>query len=260
MRRTAIACVSLGLASFALTAPASATVLMSETFTYANGNLVPNGGWSTHSGSGVDIQVSSGKIQGNNLNAPDDNKTFTPQPVTGKTYACFQITIPTPGAPPDSNYIAHFMDATTTNFFARVWVGAAGATLASGFKFGISSTTCACNQNCVPTWWASALNYDQLYTVTISYNGANGVAELWVDAANELSTKITNTATAATGQMQKFAFRQSSSPPTSCPSGNFDWKYTVDNLGVGTTFTDACNGGPTPARQSTWGQLKVIYK
>jgi hypothetical protein len=257
MRKTATTLLVAALTAILVT-PALAVSLLSEPFIYADGNLVPNGGWATHSGTGTDIQVVSGTAVGNNANAPDDNRTFTAQAANAKVYGCLTITIPTPAAPPDTNYIAHFKDTGTSNFWARVWVGASGNT----FTFGLSAGSCACNTNCVPVFWATPLLYDTPYRVAISYDGATGNAELWVDPLNESSLKITATGGAAPPPqpLSSFALRQSSSPPTACPGGNFNWSYVVDNLGVGTTFDDACATGQTPTERSTWGSLKSIYR
>jgi len=247
----------LAIAAVALAAPAGATNLMSETFPYANGNLTPNGGWATHSGTGTDIQVVSGRAVGNMLNAPDDNKAFTAQGSSAKLYACFNVIIPTPAASPDTNYFAHFKDTGTTNFLARVWVGASGST----FSFGLSATSCSCSGNCVPVFWPVPLNYDQQYTVAISYDGSTGVAEMWVNPSTELSPKVTASGgPIATVNLSTFALRQSSATQTACPAGSFAWGYSVDNLGVGTTFDDACNFGPTPTHGASWGQVKTIYR
>jgi hypothetical protein len=42
-------------------------------------------------------------------------------------------------------------------------------------------------------------------------------------------------------------------------AGTADWNWVVDNLGVGTTFDDAC-ARPTPTTKSTWGKVKSIYR
>ena len=251
---------TLGLLALAATVapPAFALNLLSETFPYANGNLTANAGWTTFSGAGTDIQIISGRVVGNNLNAPDDARAFPAQGASAKLYACFGLTIPSPGAaPPDTNYIAMFKDTGTSNFLARVWVGASGNT----FTFGLSATSCACSGNCVPVFWGTPLLYDHEYKITISYDGTTGNAELWVNASTQSDPKITaGGGPVNTINLSTFAFRQSSSAPTSCPAGSFAWGYSADNLGVGTTFDDACNFGPTPTEGKTWGQLKSIYR
>lgn len=54
------------LASFLLlvnVAPSFGDILLTENFNYADGNLVPNGGWAAHSGAGANpVQVVSNAI------------------------------------------------------------------------------------------------------------------------------------------------------------------------------------------------------
>lgn len=257
MRKTTIALLSLGLAAV-LASPAMAVNLLTEFFAYPNGNLAGNGGWTIHSGAGTDIQVVSGRAVGSMLQAPDDNTTFPVQSPTSKVYACFNAIIPNPGAaPPDTNYFAHLKDTGTSNLMARVWVGASGNT----FKFGLTPTSCACTNDCVPVFWATPLAYDTDYRIVISYDGATGNAELWVNPINEASPKIVmGGGSIGTVSLSSFALRQSNSPPTTCPSGSFAWGFSVDNVGVGTSFADACVSDPTPTRNQTWGQMKTIYR
>ena len=247
MRKSAITLLALGLAStlFAV-APASAVNLLSETFTYPNGGLVPNGGWATHSGTGTDIQVVSGAANGDMANAPDDNRSFAAQTATAKTYMCFKVTVPDPGGVPRPNYFIHLKDATTTNFFGRVFVAPQGAT----FSFGLSVSA-----STLQSQWATALNYGQSYFVVVSYDAAAGSAELWVDPGSELSPKITAAGGTVGGVISSAAMRQSNAG-----TGGVLFKYVVDDLGVGTTFSDACVSGPTDTKSSSWGRIKTLYR
>src|SRR5262249_37055461 len=79
MRKIATPLIVLGLvACFAV--PALASSLLSETFTYPDGNLAGNGPWAVYSGTPpTDIQVVSGRAQGNHANAPDDHALFAAQ-------------------------------------------------------------------------------------------------------------------------------------------------------------------------------------
>ena len=60
-----------------------------------------------------------------------------------------------------------------------------------------------------------------------------------------------------------FGLRQSASasalPASPAYVGTADWGFSVDNLGVGSTFDDAC-AIPTPTRPATWGQVKGLYR
>ena len=247
MRKTAIAILALGL-SAVLFSPAAAIVHWSETFAYPNGGLVAGSGgnWATHSGAGTDIQVTSGVAVGDMNQAPDDNRTFTAQDTTVKTYACFRVMIPSIAGAPRTNYFAHLKDGTTTNFVCRVFVAPQGTT----FSFGLSvfSGTMAIQ-------WPTALNYDQWYTVAIKYDpvGSSDTCELWVDPVDESSPKITATAIVPSFGVSAFALRQSSTGTGTA------WRFNVDNIMVGSDFADLCPN-PTPTRSSTWGQVKSIYR
>ncbi|MBI1797365.1 MAG: hypothetical protein HY076_01690 [Candidatus Eisenbacteria bacterium] len=254
MRKYATPLIVLGLI-VALAAPAGAVVLMAETFTYPNGNLAGNGTWTTHSGAGTDIQVSTGQALGNMANAPDDNATFAAQSATAKTYVCLQVKIPTPAATPVTNYFAHFKDATTFDFNARIYVMPSGST----FTFGLSTGSCA--SPCVIAQWPSALAYDTYYELVASYDAAAGSVELWVNPTAITDPKITHSTWSGTTSqvgmlVSAYALRQSTG---GIPSGTSNWTYLVDNIAVGTTFDFIC-AAPTPTQSSTWGKIKTVYR
>ena len=145
MRRTAIAFLALGLASLALSAPVSATVLVSEGFPYANGGLVANSGgnWTNHSGAGTDITMVSGRAVCDMASAPDDNRTFTAQTATTPIYTCFEVTVPDPGGIPKLVYFEHLKDSGTINFLTRVYVAPLDfvAPADSGWTFALSHSS-----------------------------------------------------------------------------------------------------------------------
>lgn len=266
MRKTATLLSVLGLVAVFVAAPAWAINLMSDNFTYSDGNLaiapnVSGGNWLNHSGSGptaVDIQVVSGTAQGNMVNAPDDNRTFAAQSLSAKTYACFTVKIPAQATTlAGPNYFAHFKDTGTSNFPGRVYVMPLGTT----FTFGVSLSSANALSFVIP--WTAALNFDQTYHVVVDYDAAAGTADLWVDPLNELSPKVTsNTSSSAITPIavSAFALRQSSAQISTNPAtGVPNWKYVVDDLGVGTTFTDACNG-VVAVQQSNWTDMKSLYR
>src|SRR5690349_3470245 len=129
-RATPVLLVLCGLGATVMLSASSAfaTTLLTEAFSYANGGLVAGSGgnWTTHSGTGTDIQVVSGHAAGDMASAPDDNRTFTAQTATSKTYACFTVNIPSVVGTPSTNYFAHFKDTGTINFAARVFVVPSG--------------------------------------------------------------------------------------------------------------------------------------
>ena len=148
-----LATTFLALAALtALAASAYAAPLLSEGFSYANGNLVPNGGWATYSGTGTDLQIVSGRCNGNHANAPDDHKLFAVQPNTSTTYACFEVTIPAFVGQPKPVYFFLLKDGGTANFVSRVYVlPVAGG----GWTFGVSHTSTSATVGVTP--WGTAL-------------------------------------------------------------------------------------------------------
>lgn len=244
-------------------APAFAVNLVSETFTYPNGNLVPNGGWANYSGANVDIQVVSGRAVGGAILNPqnDDHKLFAVQPTTSTTYACFEVIIPAVAAAPKPIYFAELKDAGAANLVSRVYVLPLSS---GGWTFGIShSSTSATGAGVTP--WTAPLSYDTPYFIVINYDPVNHSSTLWVNPITQASPSVTDVNTAiASLAVQGFGLRQSNSasalPPTPAYVGTADWNFSVDNLGVGTTFLDACITGPTPTRGATWGQVKAIYR
>lgn len=236
---------ALALCALVVAVPAMAANFWVEPFNYSDGDLtaVSGGNWVTHSGTIADVQVLSGEAVVNQSGGvKDDNRSFPPRTNTDKTYACFRFKLPDVGGTPALGYFAHFKDATTFNYASRVYVAPFGNTFTLGLSVASFSGT--------PPLWGTALNYGQWYTVVISYDAANDVSELWVDPVNEGSPKlVVSDATARHFAVEAFALRQF--------SGN--WIGYVDDLGVGTSFEDACLQ-PVPTQTSTWGELKGIYR
>ena len=246
--------------------PALAGSLVTETFTYPNGDLTANAAWGVYSGTPpIDIQVVSGRAVGNCANAPDDHTLFTAQTTLTKTYACFGVTITpdpaNPAAPPKAVYFAELKDNGASLLKSRVYVL---PLTAGGWTFGVShSSTNTTTLGITP--WTTALNYGQEYKIVVNYDPVNHSSTLWVDPSTELDPSVTNT-NAADGPIgiSGFGLRQSSSPSLFPPnptfgSGSMNWLYSVDNLGVGLSMVDACDV-ITPNDHTTWGRVKTIYR
>jgi hypothetical protein len=260
MRKIATSLLTLAaVAAFA--GSAMAVNLVSESFTYPNGNLVPNGGWANFSGANVDIQVAAGRATGGAILNPanDDHIFFAAQPATSTTYACFEVMIPAVAAQPKPIFFAALKDAGTANFVSRVYVlPLAGG----GWTFGLSHSSTSATVGVVP--WTAALTYGVSYKVVINYDPVAKSSTMWVNPVNQFSpsVSITNSAIAALSAAT-FALRQSNAaatlPASPAYAGTADWNFSVDNLGVGTTFDDAC-AAVTPTHSNTWGQVKVLYR
>ena len=240
-------------------APAMAVTLMTDSFTYPAGDLVPNGGWANFSGAVLDIQVDgTGRAVGAGPNANDDHRLFAAQSTSTVTYACFDVIIPPFSGAPKPIYFAMLKDAGTSIFVSRVYVLPLAA---GGWTFGISNSSTSATAGVTP--WTAPLATGVNYHVVINYDPVNRSSKLWVNPVNELSPSVTNTSAAVPVAVAGFGLRQSATAatlPASPPyAGTADWGFSVDNLGVGTTFAEACEI-VTPAQPTTWGSVKGLYR
>lgn len=254
---TTFALLALGLIA---STPSMAVTLLTDSFTYPAGNLAGNGGWSTFSGANVDIQVDGlGRATGAGPNANDDHVLFAAQSTSSTTYACFDVTIPTIAGQPKPIYFAMLKDAGTSIFVSRLYVLPVAA---GGWTLGISHSSTSATVGVTP--WTAALSSGVTYHVVINYNPVAKTSTLWVNPANELSPSVTDTNAAAVAvAVQGFGLRQSATAatlPAAPPyAGTQDWGFIVDNLGVGTTFAEACEI-VTPTQPTTWGSVKGLYR
>jgi hypothetical protein len=268
MRKIVIALLALSV--FAASA-AFAGNLVNEAFTYADGNLVPNnpgapalGPWANFSGATGDVLIASGYATGivnTAARANDDALPFTAQTLLVPTYYCADVYIPAFGATaPLGSYFLGLKDAGTANFFAKLHVLSQGTT--GGWTFGISVTSTSATVGVTP--WTSTLSSDTWYRVIAKYDPVAKSATMWVNPTTEASPSVTDVNAASTSQAISTVFiRQgggSTFPASPGYPGTTIWSYRVDNLGVGTTFLDACYNGIVPVNGSTWGQLKSLYR
>jgi hypothetical protein len=227
MKLIAAALALVGMSGMA----AHASILVNEPFATDGGlvgtNPTVGGPWAAHSGAGsVPVQVSSGAaiIAQGAGSREDVNVAFAGGETAGageKFYASFDLTIADPAAAVTSGYFAHFLQGTSS-FTTRVWV--APGTTSANFKLAISGGST------IESTWASDLSYGTTYKVVMLYDYDNALttgAKLWVNPVNESSTSISST-TGFQNAIFALAFRQA--------AGNTS--QTIDNVLVGTTFTD----------------------
>jgi hypothetical protein len=237
---------------------AFATSLLTESFSYPDGALATVGApaWAVYSGTPpTDIQVLAGRAVGTTANAPDDHIAFAAQPTNSPTYACFNVIVPAFTGIPKPAYFALLKDAGTTNFFSRVYV----APTATGWTFALSFSSTNATTGIV--YWPTDMAMDTQYNVVIKYDPSTLTSTMWVNPSTEFDPSISQTGTGTAISIDHFALRQgaASTLATGQLTGTANWTFSVDNLGVGTTFNDAC-GQPVPAKGGTWGQLKSLYR
>ena len=151
-------------------------------------------------------------------------------------------------------YFAHFKDTGTINFIARVYAEPSGNT----FTFAISVSSANTLAFVIP--WTTPLLFDTFYNIVIDYDAAAGSADLWVNPVNESSPKVTSNTSSSTitpNAVSAFALREGT--VTGLPSV-INWTWVVDDIGVGTTFNDACAASTVGVQPSTWGTVKAFYR
>jgi hypothetical protein len=240
----------LAVAALAMAVPAFSAVLLDEQFPYADGDIVivSGGSWANHSGT-VNPTVVSQELKVDGINESGDvNRAFAAQANTATTYACMMVRVD--GSPVSSgatNYFAHFRSSVNTfNFRSRVFVmnEPGGAT----FTFGLNTTSTSVSSPNIS--WGTALTFGQVYTVVHSYNATTGESKLWVNPVTEASASISSSVVAAAGEaIDQYAFRQATTVV----------QQFVDDLKVGQTFSEACDGA-TPTTATSWGRVKALYR
>jgi hypothetical protein len=235
-----IAAIVVSIALLA-TAPAWGTVLVSDTFTYPDGNLVgqtpPIGAtWAAHSGAGAKaVQVASGHItlQQSTGSGEDVNVGAAGGAALGAGgtwYAAFDLTVPA-GAGTSDVVFAHFLQGST-NFTSRVWLTAPSS---SGYALALSNGSSITAAGVAKT---GDLAFDTTYRVVTSYDYDGMSGSIWIDPVTEASPSFAATDTVAfQDAVTAYAFRQAT-PATGSST------QIIDNLMVGTTFGDVV---PEPA-------------
>lgn len=223
------------LAGLFFAANASAAVVAFDDFSYPDGSLVGNGGWTNHSGTVGDLLVSSGQaVVQHGIPSEDAHIAFGA--VAGAIYYGLDFSVDDPGSPipgTDNEYFAHFTDGGTFNFRGRLDV--VPATGGGDFSVGISSISSTAD-----AVWASDLTYGTTYRAVVKYDQDTNQAQLWIDAVLETDTSILGNDEADPGDsILWMALRQSDS--------DLNETVRVDNLNVGTTFSDVVNFIPEPA-------------
>ena len=160
-------------------------VLASDDFSYANGPLVPNGGWTNHSGTEGDLLVASNRLIIEH-GAPSEDAHLPFTAVSGKIYFAFDFIVVDPGAVipgTDNEYFAHFMEVGTFNFRGRMDL--VPAPNGGDFTVGISSTGSTADAT-----WPNDLSYGTSYRATVMYDQDANIAQLWIDASTEADASI----------------------------------------------------------------------
>jgi hypothetical protein len=218
--------------AFTLMVRPTTNVVFNDFFDYPDGPVVTGSYklWNTHSGTAGQMDVTSGKLNLTDAEGEDVNAVLIGQPYTiaseTRLYSSFTVNFSvlplTNGA-----YFAHFKDAGTSNFRARVWATVTNAA-PGAFRIGIANGTAGAANAVFPLDLALGTDYTIVTRIVIS----NGVSTLWIDPVTAASTSVTATDAAASPvDLTSYAFRQAGNEGT----------FTVDNLKIGLHLSDVAN-------------------
>lgn len=211
--------------------------LLDESFSYSDGNLVGNGTWTAHSAPGlIPVQVLGGQARlSQGAGSREDVNTLLGATMGPgqKFYVAFDL-INSGGN--GIVYFAHFKDAGTSNFAARVFITNNGL---GNYTIGLSGTSAA-----IAATWPTGLTFGTTYRIVTSYEFGSGNVELWVDPVDQSSPSITATGSANLA-ISSYALRQAT--PVSGTSVQM-----IDNLCVSQSFETArtCASPPPPPQPS----------
>ena len=223
-----------------------AALLLNDTFSYPDGSLVTAAGspWTTYSGTITgQVKVVSGRMFLSKVNSEDVHAALVGQPYASTSgailYVSFKINYTNLPSSAGS-YFAEFKDGGT-GFRAKIFAQTAGA--ASGaFRIGIA------NGGSSPAAVFNAdLQTNTDYTIVARLAVSNVVSTLWLNPTAETNAGVTATDATSALTITSFGFREDGSSGT---IGNF----FVDDLRVGTTFSDVVTNAPPLERPAIVSQ------
>lgn len=258
MNKFMVIALSAAFVAGGLTTAAQASVLVSDSFSYPDGDLAGNtpdptnggvgggpgigGTWNVHSpnpASGATLNVSNGAAIVNDAGGvQDDNIPFAGGFSAGAgdiLSSQFDVSVANPGAAVTPAYFGMFLESTS-HFGSRIWVTTASdptdtshyrIAMTNGSKLPATSGSGA---------YSGDLDFGTTYTVGSTYDYTNASGDLWVVPVGQaIDFGTGGTAATDTGfsdAMDAYAFRQT--------GGNT--VMTVDNLIVGTVPEPASLG------------------
>lgn len=237
----------LSLISSALLIAAStswSSVLIHEPFTYPDGLLGSQGGWSIYIGTNSPVAVSNGAIS---LVSGAGNRQQIALPLgarlsSGKVFVSYDLKVSAYNAP----YFYSQLSSADNQTFAKVFLIAPAA--GGNYRLSIGN-----NNFSAPEDLATAdLQFNTAYKVVVSYDYDTGLSELWVNPSSESSPKLSSIGDINPGRgVNQLIFAQGSSNAV----------QTLDNLIVATSFTEVLSApGPlTPVQGPTVEAYAAIY-
>ncbi|MEM6778505.1 MAG: PEP-CTERM sorting domain-containing protein [Planctomycetota bacterium] len=216
IRRLAFAGVA---AIISVMGQANAAVVLTDDFSYPDGALVGNGGWTDQGGTPGTLLVSGGAVAiSQDSGSQDAEVVFASDLTSGIITATFDISVADPGSGisgTGSQYFAHFSDDSAFNFRARTYVVAPVST--GDYSLGIST-----GSGGVENLLSVDFAFDEVVPVTLGFNLDTGVASLMAGGSS-----IVGAAPDLGETLDTFNLRQSNS--------SFDETIVFDNLVIDVT-------------------------
>jgi hypothetical protein len=236
---------------FVLNVYGSRGVDLCDSFTYADGSVVPNSSffWGYGSGTNGDAQVLGGQLLLSGSRSEDIGAFLTNSPYLPSQgwilYSKFTANFSSRPTAGNGEYFAHFRGTLAGGSFgARIFATTNGAA-AGKLRLGISASAGAPPSAVLPT----DLETNVTYTVVTRYNVGTGLSTLWVNPVSEASTSVTSTDNAFTFDVYTYAFRQNSG------IGNL----AVDDVKVGTAFSDVVESRPALTITATGNNVTLSW-
>jgi hypothetical protein len=220
--------VILAVAALA-TLQAHATVLMYDTFTQADGDLVGHtpdvpgsGAWYTFSGANPLVTVGNKAIVDENQ-SQDDGYTYGGTHTADALYGSAVINLST--APSGTTYFMAFHQDATTFYAGKIFAVSDGL---GGFQLG-----CSYGANSVQSPLSASLSLNTDYTIAFEQDSTGGISNqtmrVWINPVSEGSPSLLATdGSAFVDDLNAIALRQSGG----------EGVIAVDNLKIGTSFAD----------------------
>ncbi len=242
--------------SFLATAiAAQASVLVQEDFSYSDGALLGQGGWTITGTSTLNpLTVSSGAVT--LATTGQDAYKALPSAVNLATNGgiYFAMDIKVASAQATGDYFFHLSDpvATTSNFYSRLLVRSSG----SGFTLGLQEQS---GTGATPTYGTTELSFATQYKVVVAWTSVpsgtnNDILNLYVNPTSLVqgsnlpyATDAWTTSTVEPLNITAFNLRQGTA--ANAPV------LTVDNIVIATSFASAI---PEPAAFATLAGLVVL--
>lgn len=224
------------LALVALGARLNASLILTDPFSYPDGAVVgaPGSPWVNHSGTAGTALVHQKRLEvfasrAEDINAPLPGGPY--QPASGAfLFASCKLTctnLPSRAG----TYFAHFKDASSTGFRARLWASTTNAP-AGSFKLSIAN-----GAGQAPSTFPLNLSLNTEYLVVIRYEVQTTASTLWINPAGETDPGATATDFGASPlSIISYAFRQASGGGS----------MLIDSLKVGLAFNDVAGPNSPP--------------